>query len=115
VIRVLVIDDNVSFLAAATEVVVAADGFELAGIAQTGEDGLELARLRRPHLALIDLNMPPGIDGYETASRMETESPETATVLMTATPDPAGRPNGVFDKSGLSPTALAELWERVRA
>ena len=112
-IRVLVIDDNVSFLAAATEVVVAADGFELAGIAQTGEDGLELARLRRPDLALIDLNMP-GIDGYETANRMATESPETATVLMTATPDPSGRSNGVFDKSGLSPTALTELWERAR-
>lgn len=113
-IRVLVVDDSVAFLAAATEVIVAAEGFELAGVAQTGEEGVELARLNRPDLALVDLNMP-GIDGRETAARMATDSPETATVLMTATPDPTGRSAGLFDKRGLSPTALAEIWEQAQA
>jgi hypothetical protein len=41
---------------------------------------------------------------------MATESPETVIVLMTATPHPTGRPNGVFDKRNLSPAALAEIW-----
>jgi two-component system response regulator DesR len=113
VIRVLVVDDSIAFLAAATEVVVAADGFELAGVAQSGEEGLELAGVSRPDLALVDLNMP-GIDGRETAARMANEHPETTTVLMTATLDPAGRSNGLFDKRGLSPSALAELWERAQ-
>jgi DNA-binding NarL/FixJ family response regulator len=113
VIHVLVIDDSIAFLTAATEVVLAAEGFELAGIAQTGEEGVELAGLRRPELALIDLNMR-GIDGYETAKRMASESPATATVLMTATPDPTGRSSGVFDKRGLSPAALREIWERAQ-
>ena len=108
-IRVLVVDDSVSFLAAATEVVVASEGFELEGIAATGEEGVEIARLRQPDLALVDLNMP-GIDGRETGARMATESPETVIVLMTATPHPTGRPNGVFDKRNLSPAALAEIW-----
>jgi hypothetical protein len=36
VIRTLVVDDNRSFVTAATEVVLAADGFELAGVAQSG-------------------------------------------------------------------------------
>lgn len=112
-IRVLVVDDSVAFLAAATEVIVAADGFELAGIAQTGEEGVELARLNRPDLALIDLNMP-GIDGKETAARMATESPETTTVLMTATPDPTGGSARLFDKRGLSPRALGEIWEQAQ-
>jgi DNA-binding NarL/FixJ family response regulator len=111
VIRVLVVDDSVSFLAAVTEVVLAADGFELAGVAQTGEEGVELARISRPELALIDLHMP-GIDGEETAERLATASPETAIVLMTATP--GRRTEGVFDKRGLSPAALAEIWERLR-
>lgn len=112
-IRVLVVDDNVSFLAAATEVVVASDGFELEGVASSGEAGVELARLRRPDLALVDLNMP-GIDGNETAARIATESPETVTVLMTATPDPTGRANGLFDKRNLSPAALAEIWAQAK-
>ena len=112
-IRVLVIDDSVSFLTAATEVVVASDGFELEGVAATGEEGVELARLRRPDLALVDLNMP-GIDGRETAARMATESPETVVVLMTATPDPTGQYDGLFDKRNLSPTTLAEIWTRAQ-
>jgi DNA-binding NarL/FixJ family response regulator len=111
VIRVLVVDDSVSFLAAATEVVLAADGFELAGVAQTGEEGVELARVSRPELALIDLNMP-GIDGEETAERLAMVSPETAILLMTAMP--ARRTNGVLDKRELSPAALAEIWGRVQ-
>lgn len=112
-IRVLVVDDSVSFLAAATEVVVASEGFELEGIAATGEEGVELARLRQPDLALVDLNMP-GIDGNETAGGIATESPETVVVLMTAMPDPAGRSDGLFDKRNLSPAALAEIWARAQ-
>jgi DNA-binding NarL/FixJ family response regulator len=114
VIRVLVVDDSVAFLAAATEVVVAAEGFELAGVAQSGVEGLELARISRPDLALIDLNMP-GIDGRETAAQMATASPETATVLMTATLDPTGQSNGLFDKRELSPATLGEIWGGARA
>jgi DNA-binding NarL/FixJ family response regulator len=113
VIRVLVVDDSVSFLTAATEVVVASEGFELEGVAATGEEGVELARLRRPDLALVDLNMP-GIDGRETAARMATESPDTVVVLMTATPDPTGRSNGLFDKRDLSPATLAEIWAQAK-
>jgi len=113
VIRVLVIDDSIAFLAAATEVVLAADGFELAGVAQSGEEGLELAGASRPDLALVDLNMS-GIDGRETVARMATKYPETTTVLMTATPDPTGQSNGLFDKRELSPAALAEIWRRAQ-
>jgi DNA-binding NarL/FixJ family response regulator len=113
VIRVLVVDDSVQFLAAATEVVLAAEGFELAGVAQSGEEAAELARISRPDLALIDLNMP-GLDGKETAARMATVSPETALVLMTATPGRNGRSDGLLDKRRLSPATLAEIWARAQ-
>ena len=113
-IRVLVVDDSVPFLAAATEVIVAADGFELAGVVQGGEEGIELARISRPDLALVDLNMP-GLDGNETVARLATACPETVTVLMTATPDPSRKSNGLFDKRKLSPASLREIWARTQA
>ena len=112
-IRVLVVDDSVPFLAAATEVIVATDGFELAGVAETGEEAVELARVSRPDLALIDLNMP-GIDGDETAARVANASPGIVTVVMTATPDPTGRSNGRFDKRGLSSASRVEIWARAQ-
>jgi len=113
VIRVLVVDDSVSFLAAATEVVVASEGFELEGIAATGEEGVELARLRQPDLALVDLKMP-GIDGRETATRLAAESPGTVIVLMTATPNHTGRSDGLLDKRNVAAPHLAELWARAQ-
>lgn len=111
VIRVLVVDDSVTFLAAATEVIGVSDGFELEGVAAAGEEGVELARLRRPDLALIDFNMP-GIDGRETAARIASVSPETVTVVMSATLGAAEDPDGMFDKCRLSATTLAEIWNR---
>jgi CheY-like chemotaxis protein len=113
VIRVLVVDDSIPFLAAATEVILAADGFEPAGIAQGGAEGVELARVSRPDLALVDLNMP-GLDGNETVARLATECPDTVTVLMTATLDPSRRAEGLFDKRRLSPAALAEIWAQAQ-
>jgi DNA-binding NarL/FixJ family response regulator len=113
VIRVLVVDDSVPFLAAATEVILAADGFELAGVAQSGEEGVELARISGPDLALVDLNMP-GVDGNKTVALLATECPETMTVLMTATPDSNGQSEELFDKRRLSPSALAEIWAEAK-
>jgi two-component system, NarL family, invasion response regulator UvrY len=108
VIRVLLVDDSPHFLAAATEVIEAAEGFELTAAAASGEAAVELATAQRPDLALIDVNMP-GIGGVEAASRIAVASPATVVVLMTATPDPA-TPADAFDKRRLSPAALREIW-----
>lgn len=108
-IRVLVADDSPSFLAAATDVVAATEGFELAAAAQSGEEAVDLATTHRPDLALIDVNMP-GIGGSEAADRIAAASPATAVVLMTATPHSATPPEAI-DKRRLSPATLAEIWE----
>ena len=105
-IRVLVVDDSVPFLAAATDVVLASEGFELDGVAAAGEEGVELARLRQSDLALVDLNMP-GIDGRETAARIAVSSPATTVVLMRAEPESLSSPNGLLDKRRMSPATLA--------
>lgn len=107
-IRVLVADDSASFLAAAAEVIAASAGFELDALAQSGEEAVELATARGPDLALIDVNMP-GIGGRAAADRVAAASPDTAVVLMTATPDRL-RPPETLDKRDLSPATLAEIW-----
>lgn len=39
--------------------------------ASSGEEGLELIqRFGLPHLALVDINMPPGMDGFEFSERV---------------------------------------------
>ena len=108
-IRVLVADDSALFLDAVADVIAASPGFELDGLARSGEEAIELAAARGPDLALIDVNMP-GIDGREAAERIAVASPDTTIVLMTATPDVVRRPD-ILDKRDLSPSTLAEIRE----
>jgi DNA-binding NarL/FixJ family response regulator len=109
VIRVLVADDSALFLDAVAEVIAASKGFELDAVARSGEEAVELAAERGPDLALVDVQMP-GIGGREAAARIAAASPETAVVLMTATPHTA-RPPEAIDKRDLSPSMLARIWD----
>lgn len=40
-------------------------------VAKQGEDAIEIAQKARPELILLDILMPPGIDGYETCRRLK--------------------------------------------
>jgi two-component system OmpR family response regulator len=53
--------------------------------ATTVDEALQVARLCRPRLALLDLCLPDG-DGVELAQRLRTERPDVALILMTAYP-----------------------------
>ncbi len=69
-LQVLVVEDNADgalLLAALLETM----GYE-AHIANTGSEGLELARRLRPDTVVMDLGLP-GMDGYEVARRMRAD------------------------------------------
>ena len=70
-IRVLVVDDH-------------HDGAETLGIAlqllgcdvrltHSGEEAIQVAPTFEPELVILDLNMPPGMDGYETAVQLRRQ------------------------------------------
>ena len=68
--RVLVVDDTPANLAVLKETL-APEGYKLA-FANTGEKALEIAAQINPDLILLDVMMP-GIDGYETCSRLKQD------------------------------------------
>ena len=84
-VRVLVVDDQQPFRRAAVAVVGALQGFEVVGVAETGEESVaEVARLR-PDLTLMDVSLP-GMSGLE-AVRLIRADPALAdlpVVLLTA-------------------------------
>lgn len=57
---------------------------------ESGEEALEHARASRPDLVLMDLDLP-GIDGLEATSRLKSQAPETAVVLLTMHDTPGHR------------------------
>jgi DNA-binding NarL/FixJ family response regulator len=80
-VRVLVVDDQEPFRAAARFVVRATTGFEVVGEARTGEEALELAATLRPELVLMDINLP-GISGIEATRRLTSDLPGVAVLLV---------------------------------
>jgi DNA-binding NarL/FixJ family response regulator len=113
-VRVLIVDDQPVFRAAARAVVEATHGFELAGEAPTGECALELLPTLEPHLVIMDVRMP-GIGGIEAARLMAERDPDLVVVLMSATNSmtadgAADTGLVVLPKQLLSTALLRALW-----
>lgn len=82
-VRVLIVDDQEPFRSAARMVVEMADGFEVAGEAESGEEGVDFAAELRPDLVLMDVYLP-GIDGLE-ATRLIAMAEDPPKVLVMST------------------------------
>jgi DNA-binding NarL/FixJ family response regulator len=118
-VRVLIVDDQEPFRQVAREVVEAADGFEVVGEAETGEESVELAASLQPDLVLMDVNLP-GIDGSEATRRIVKAHPATKVLLLSTYEEDEysdrARECGAMayvPKSAFDPERLAEVWAAV--
>ena len=111
--RVVVVDDvaDIRWLLRAA---LNADGrFEIVGEAGDGREGVDVVKLTRPHVAVIDLRMPK-MDGLEAAAEIAQVAPETRVVIFSAVGDAAvaavARDLGVagFVSKGAPPTAIVD-------
>jgi two-component system alkaline phosphatase synthesis response regulator PhoP len=85
-------------------------------MADTGNDGLEIARQSRPDLIILDLNLP-GMDGMELAARLRQES-DVYILMLTARSEESDRVAGLrigADDYMTKPFSPRELTARVEA
>ncbi|WP_168120225.1 response regulator [Paenibacillus sp. HB172176] len=61
-------------------------GIEVAGEAENGKKGLELAGRLKPHIVLTDVKMP-GMDGIEMVHRIKADFPDTKIVFISGYDD----------------------------
>jgi CheY-like chemotaxis protein len=69
---ILIVDDEIDFLTYLDETLTRM-GYEIAGMAITGESAVENARLLRPDLILMDIVMPGELDGIEATRIIHDE------------------------------------------
>ena len=78
--NILIIDDNTKNIQLAANVLKSTDLYNIF-FATSGEKGLQQLELRQHALILLDINMP-GIDGYETASRIKNNPLQSKTPII---------------------------------
>ncbi len=119
-VRVLVVDDQAPFRLAARMVVEAADGFEVVGEVESGEDSVERARELDPDLVLMDVNLP-GIDGLEATRRILAASNRVVVLLLSTYEEAEYAPRAAecgaaayIPKAAFGPDRLRLAWEAAR-
>jgi DNA-binding NarL/FixJ family response regulator len=117
-VRVLIVDDQPPFRAAARAVLARVPGFELVAEAASGEEAVALSETTRPDLVLMDINMG-AMDGIEATRLITGAQPGTVVILVSTYAEddlpPGARTSGAaayLNKDELSPRAIRRLWEQ---
>lgn len=81
-IRVLVVDDHSFVRASLVAVLDAAADIEVVGSGADGREVPELARATRPHVVVMDLNMP-GVAGVQATTELGISHPMIRVLVLT--------------------------------
>jgi len=81
VIRVLIVDDIPETRESLKKMLYFEPDMEVVGTAESGEEGIELAKQYKPHVVLMDINMP-GLDGISASEAITREVPYAQIVMM---------------------------------
>ncbi len=86
-IRILVVDDNVDTTENVSRLIYFEDDMKVIGQAYDGRQGIEMAIALRPHIVLMDINMPD-IDGITATREMGSKAPYSQIIIMSVQADP---------------------------
>lgn len=100
-IRVLLVDDNVSFRQRMGRLLGLQPDLEVAGEAADGLEAIERVRALSPDVVLIDFRMS-GLDGFTAARTITKEFPRVKVFMLTAFP-------GALDQDKISQSGIAGL------
>ena len=84
-VRVLVVDDDEHFRAGLAELLGAHD-LDVVATASNGRDAIDVTRMLRPDIVLMDVQMP-GLNGIEAARGVLSTWPATRVVMLTVSGD----------------------------
>jgi len=80
-IRVLIVDDIPETRENLKKMLYFESDMEIVGTASSGEEAIELSKQTKPHIVLMDINMP-GLDGISASEEITREVPFAQIVMM---------------------------------
>jgi len=115
--RILIIDDEKEFCQLVRTHLELDGGLEVF-TANSGKEGVEAARHIRPHLVLLDIMMPGGMDGFEVLKTLKKDTKTVAilVVMLTVMQDDASKIEAtqLYDEDYITkPVKLKDLKKKV--
>lgn len=80
-IRVLLIDDHKLIRVGIRNILETSPGISVVGEAETGEEGVRLARELKPDIVLLDINLP-GMNGVECLRKLRTHDEQLKVIVI---------------------------------
>ncbi|MDP4827350.1 MAG: response regulator transcription factor [Flavobacteriales bacterium] len=80
--RIIIVDDHPIFLKGLAEVIQEDQKNCVVDLAHDGQEAIQLVKIMRPHLVILDLEMP-GMNGLELSRQLEANFPEIKKVMLT--------------------------------
>jgi pilus assembly protein CpaE len=115
-IRVLIVDDILESRDNVAKLLRFEPDVEIVGMADSGEEGIDIAFRLEPHIVLMDINMP-GIDGITATTRITQRLPNTAVIMMSVQNEPDYLRRSMMAGAReflVKPFSLDELIESIR-
>ncbi len=79
----VVIADDDPFMRHVLRIVLIEEGYHVRGEASTGKEAVELCLIRKPHIVLLDIEMPV-MDGIEALCEIRTISSKTKVIMISS-------------------------------
>ena len=80
--RILIVDDHAVVRRGVRALLELQKGWEVVGEAQTGREGVDLARRLRPDIVVLDVSLPE-LNGLDAARQIRRESPQSEILVLT--------------------------------
>ncbi len=87
-IRIMLADDHPTFLEGLTAILGSVPDFELAGMARTGREAVQLAERLQPDVVLMDVHMPE-MNGIDATREIAKTSPHMGILMLSMLEDDA--------------------------
>ena len=86
-IKVAIVDDNISVRGALENLIAGAEGFELIGSYEDGEEAAVLIPLMKPDVVLMDIYLGAGTSGIDCIRKLKPDFPEILFMICTVFDD----------------------------
>jgi DNA-binding NarL/FixJ family response regulator len=79
---VLLVDDHKIMRDGIKAILSRADDFRVVGEAENGTDAVQFVKQRKPHMVLMDIGLPNGLNGVETTAEVLRAHPDCKVVIL---------------------------------